>query len=335
LRRAFVALFLVASFALVMAVPGLDAARPTVPSPPTLTAVAGSAGVSLQWTTPADNGRAIQGYDVYRASGTGGLTLLVKVGLVNEYLDAAVVAGVTYRYAVSAENRAGEGPLSPSLSASLPIPAVTARGRIVFTFDDGYISALDAAGILERYGDRGTFYITTGFLTSGPKADYLSAADVTSLSSRGEDIEAHTVTHPDLRTISDAQLRTELADPKQTLEGLTGKPVVHFAYPFDSYDARVIAATRLVYKTARTVDGDVGNKDPYHVPGSPVGADTSLATVEGYVTKAILGNDTLVLVFHRITTTPLAYDWTPAQFDALLSFVHAKGTRVSTIAQTY
>ena len=54
---------------------------------------------------------------------------------------------------------------------------------------------------------------------------------VQNLSDNGIDIGAHTETHPILATLDLAQAKKEVADPKEQLESLTGKPVNHFAYP--------------------------------------------------------------------------------------------------------
>ena len=67
------------------------------------------------------------------------------------------------------------------------------RPRVALTFDDGGASALDIAGMLERRGWRGHFFVTTsrigepGFV--GPDA-------VRELAERGHDVGSHSHTHP-------------------------------------------------------------------------------------------------------------------------------------------
>ncbi|MEO6711933.1 MAG: fibronectin type III domain-containing protein, partial [Mycobacteriales bacterium] len=96
----------------------------TVPGAPTsLTATAANEQVGLSWTAPASNGgAAISAYKVYRGTTSGGETLLLTLGDVNSYNDAAVTIGTTYFYRVSAVNAAGESGPSNEASASPTTP---------------------------------------------------------------------------------------------------------------------------------------------------------------------------------------------------------------------
>jgi subtilisin family serine protease len=96
---------------------------PTAPGAPSLTdAVGGATAITLSWTEPADNGSAITGYEVWRGTVSGDLSLLTTVGDVQTYVDSAVVSGTTYWYQVAAINGIGVGPRSNELSASLVEP---------------------------------------------------------------------------------------------------------------------------------------------------------------------------------------------------------------------
>src|SRR6187200_2082170 len=84
---------------------------PDPPGAPELHAILAGPDGSLQlnWTIPPSNGAQIQGYRVYRATSSGGQTLLAETppagsdGTVS-YVDAQVAAGTTYFYKVSAFN---------------------------------------------------------------------------------------------------------------------------------------------------------------------------------------------------------------------------------------
>ena len=321
-------LAILACLAIVVPLTLAEAARPRAPDAPTLTAAAHAGRVSLAWSLPAGSAAA-EGYHLYRGT-TGGLSPLATV-TGQGYEDAAVTNGVTYRYAVSAYNQRGESALSNVATATPTATAPRSPGTIAFTFDDTSSYDLGAATMLEQHGHRGTFYVVSGYLGTGPLQ--LSSADVASLHARGHEIGSHSVTHPDLTTVSDAQLHSELADSKATLEGIVGVPVRDFAYPYGAYDARVINATRLHYQSARTADGDVGNADPYRVPGVVIDRATSVATAESYVDMAIAGNKTVFFLFERITSSPGTWDWTPGQLETLLDYVDAKGVAVKTVAE--
>ena len=98
-------------------------AAPTVPLAPSLTSASGADGsVSLQWSAPSsDGGAGITNYNVYRATASGGETLLTQVGNQTSYTDNTVTNGTTYFYEVSAVNSVGQGALSRAVTAT-PAP---------------------------------------------------------------------------------------------------------------------------------------------------------------------------------------------------------------------
>lgn len=59
----------------------------------------------------------------------------------------------------------------------------------------------------------------------------LTRQTISSLAQQGIEIGAHTVTHPILTNLEDADARHEITAGKQQLEAITGKPVRLFAYP--------------------------------------------------------------------------------------------------------
>jgi hypothetical protein len=68
-------------------------------------------------------------YNVYRSTVAGGGEPYSFRGTVPHqtyryYTDTGVTAGTTYYYKVSAVNGSGEGPLSPAVSDTIPVPAV-------------------------------------------------------------------------------------------------------------------------------------------------------------------------------------------------------------------
>jgi peptidoglycan/xylan/chitin deacetylase (PgdA/CDA1 family) len=59
-------------------------------------------------------------------------------------------------------------------------------------------------------------------------------------------IEAHTASHPDLRTRSDAEIEAEMEEADAAIEDRLGKRPRYFAYPYGYHDSRVraVAAQR-------------------------------------------------------------------------------------------
>jgi peptidoglycan/xylan/chitin deacetylase (PgdA/CDA1 family) len=131
---------------------------------------------------------------------------------------------------------------------------VLAAGRLAprtaaLTFDDGFRSWLTlVAPLLERLGVRGTFYVPTGWIggrhprVDGAAGALLERSEVRALADAGMEIGAHSVSHPDLRTLDDAALRNELRDSRAAIEEITGRPCRTMAYPYGLHDERVRAA---------------------------------------------------------------------------------------------
>jgi peptidoglycan/xylan/chitin deacetylase (PgdA/CDA1 family) len=56
----------------------------------------------------------------------------------------------------------------------------------------------------------------------------------------GHEIGAHTLTHPDLRSLSLAEAREEIMGSKKKLEDWFGREVKHFAFPYGYYNDSLV-----------------------------------------------------------------------------------------------
>lgn len=122
---------------------------------------------------------------------------------------------------------------------------------VAITFDDGCETDLLYAGpLLREMKFGGTFYITTGFLG---KPGYLNHSQLRELSGMGFEIGCHSMTHPYLTDLNDADLHREVAEAKGQLEQILGSPVQHFSCPGGRYDSRVSELARSAgYQTVAT-----------------------------------------------------------------------------------
>jgi peptidoglycan/xylan/chitin deacetylase (PgdA/CDA1 family) len=110
---------------------------------------------------------------------------------------------------------------------------------VVLTFDDGFASlATDVAPLLYQYGFPATSFVISSFIGAG---GYMTAQQILWVQSLGITIGDHTVHHLALAKLSSAQAEAEIVGAQQTLDSLTGQPVVDFCYPMGSYDAQVAA----------------------------------------------------------------------------------------------
>jgi len=127
--------------------------------------------------------------------------------------------------------------LADALSGKIPLPTKP----IVLTFDDGYRDFYtDVYPILKKYHAKATAYIISGFLGY---PNNMSSSQVAEIAHGGlVEIGAHTVHHAWLKGLPGKSLTCEVDQSKKTLELLTGKPVVSFAYPYGVFDVQAIQA---------------------------------------------------------------------------------------------
>jgi peptidoglycan/xylan/chitin deacetylase (PgdA/CDA1 family) len=125
-------------------------------------------------------------------------------------------------------------------------PARTA----VLTFDDGWRDALTVVvPLLDRLGIPATFYINPGLFgmqhvdVTGEAGRRMTRDEARELAAAGMEVASHTMTHPDLRELSDHALEDELVRSKGEIEDITGARCRTFAYPFGVHDERVRRAT--------------------------------------------------------------------------------------------
>src|SRR3712207_7434183 len=64
------------------------------------------------------------------------------------------------------------------------------------------------------------------------------------LADGGWEVGSHTVTHPHLTQVDDAELARQLADSRAECEDGMGRSCPTIAYPYGDVDPRVVAATR-------------------------------------------------------------------------------------------
>jgi peptidoglycan/xylan/chitin deacetylase (PgdA/CDA1 family) len=124
------------------------------------------------------------------------------------------------------------------------------RGLVGITFDDGYLSVLEAAlPELQRRGFGATAYIISDRLggtnewDEGPSWPLMTVGQVRELAEAGIEIGSHAATHMRLAGASPEQLTAEVGDSKASLAALLGTEIRGFAYPYGSMDA---AARRAV-----------------------------------------------------------------------------------------
>ena len=120
--------------------------------------------------------------------------------------------------------------------------AALPRRPIVLSFDDGY--AGDFTHALPTLAARHWPGVLNLEVRKETYRGGLAPRRIRALIAAGWEIDAHTLTHPDLTTVDDARLKQEIAGSRASIRRRFGVPVNFFCYPAGRYDARVIAAVQ-------------------------------------------------------------------------------------------
>ena len=137
------------------------------------------------------------------------------------------------------------------------------RRPVVVSFDDGTVGHVrHALPTLRRAGWPGVLNLAWNFLP-----DIGGTDAVRRLARAGWEIDSHSLTHPDLTQLSDAELSRELSESRTRLKRAFGERAANFfAYPSGRSDARVRQAARAAgYLAATTVKRGFATPtaDPY------------------------------------------------------------------------
>jgi peptidoglycan/xylan/chitin deacetylase (PgdA/CDA1 family) len=154
------------------------------------------------------------------------------------------VSPADFRAQMAALGRAGYHPITlghawAAWHGRAPLPPKP----IVLTFDDGYRGDYtQAMPALERRGWPGVLNLLVANLHRHGWG--LKTWMVQRMIGAGWEVDSHTLTHPDLTTLSTAQLWREVAGSRAVLRRLFHVPVDFFCYPAGAFDAQVEAAVR-------------------------------------------------------------------------------------------
>lgn len=231
------------------------------------------------------------------------------------------------------------------------VPARAVAPTVVsLTFDDGNGNQLAAEQVLKAHGLVGTFFITTSWIGT---PSYLTQANLQTIAGDGNEIGGHTVTHPDLTTLTSAAASAEICNGKSTLESW-GFHVNNFAYPFAAENASVQTDVKNCgFASARGL-GDI--RSPASCPSCPfaetlppanplvtkapdeVDSTWTLQNLEDLVTNAESTGGWLELTFHHIAVgTDPTLTISPTLFETFVTWLAARTangtTSVKTVAQ--
>ena len=99
---------------------------------------------------------------------------------------------------------------------------------MALTFDDGPsdTTSLKVLEKLKKYNAKGSFFLIGGNIT--PEREYIVREEI----AYGCDIENHSLTHSDMRTLDKETIEAEITETTRRIVSITGKDPVFFRPPF-------------------------------------------------------------------------------------------------------
>ncbi len=230
--------------------------------------------------------------------------------------------------------------VSDDYSLNVYTPSPFTRGIVSVSFDDGWTNQHNNANpVMKANGLVGTYNIISGELADQP--DYMNVTQIKSLITDGNEIASHTITHPDLTTMTAAQVNQEMSQSQTTLQNTFGIQVTDFAYPFGAYNGSTIATGSLYYQSQRTVNAGYNTKDNFNLTQLKiyeVDSNITQAQVKAWIDGAVANHSWLILVYHEVATTPTdptdaLYDTQPTDFAAEMNYLKSTGVAAETVHQ--
>jgi peptidoglycan/xylan/chitin deacetylase (PgdA/CDA1 family) len=208
------------------------------------------------------------------------------------------------------------------------------QGMVSLNFDDGWESTFqNGLPIVNGAGYKSTLYIISGYL-GDPL--YVTGPEVLAAQSKGNEIGAHTKTHPELPLLTPAQIQDEVAGSRLDLINLGATPVNTFSYPYGEYNDAVIAAVKAAgYQSARTAlvqDGGFNDKSTNLdlLKTQSVESTTTIADIENWINTAVQTKTWLILVMHQVDNSGDQYSITPANLQTIVNYLKANNVKVVT-----
>jgi peptidoglycan/xylan/chitin deacetylase (PgdA/CDA1 family) len=179
----------------------------------------------------------------------------------------------------------------PDLTPVGSIPLVT------FVLDDGN----DTDFLLGKkiFADQGAVACSavTTDLISTPY--HMTPAQIIALQDAGWEIMGHTVSHPNLNSLSLTKLEEEMSQSNKLLENI-GVTIHNIVYPFNKNNETVRAITSKYYRSGRggTNSFNAGVSDPYFLKSFTLKHDLPL--MESYIDQAYTDKSWLIFYTHEI-----------------------------------
>jgi len=219
--------------------------------------------------------------------------------------------------------------------AQLVQPAPSWGGMVTFTFDDANKNIYEnALPFFKKYQVVGTISPIVRAIEN--QEDWIVTwPQLKAFAKAGWEIGSHTMTHPHLPALTDAELDYELGQSKKILanHGIDAKTLV---FPYTEADARVLNYTTRYYENSRMGVGELNgiDCDRYAILCKELSNTTQPEEVIGWIDEAVQSKLWLVLMIHEVVPgTPSAFQYNVADLEKVVAYVAANRIPTPTINQ--
>ena len=116
---------------------------------------------------------------------------------------------------------------------------------LTLSYDDAVTSDIRLIGIMDKYGLKGTFNISSGFFAKDDGGHYLSKETAKKLYTGSYEPALHTYRHTHITELPEAAAMDEIVRDKQNLEQMFGRIITGGAYPFGDNDDKIAGMMKL------------------------------------------------------------------------------------------
>jgi len=118
---------------------------------------------------------------------------------------------------------------------------------IALSFDDGTPNDERLVPLLNKYGIKATFHLNAGLIPMDDEVSEWNRLPLSRLEHlyEGHEVAAHSYSHPDLRELIEEEILEELIMDFRILDVCFKQKTLGFAYPFGTFDERVIQQLHL------------------------------------------------------------------------------------------
>ena len=218
-----------------------------------------------------------------------------------------------------------------------PAARTPERPTISFSFDDAPLSAFTrGAGVLERHGVRGTFFVCAGTAGQDSVNGRLGAReDMLRAGAAGHELACHTYSHLDCGRADAAGAAADLDLNAETLQAWGLPAPETFAYPYGEVGAAAkrLAGTRFAFsRTVRRGLVDAG-KDLAQAPGVGIEGEEGEALAGRWMDAARSRRAWLILFTHAVEERATRYGCSEAALERLVGRAISAGFDVVTVAE--